>query len=203
MNSKEKDFQKRMYFALLHSDRSKHKIIQKVLQQKKEFGLDFILNNLSVEARKFYSFSSQVSMYIHKAESFIRLKQFKETLIGKAFFDFPVAENVLRHFINRFPNKKIIVIDENLLLAFVSEGKSIQKFPAEDFLEFYESLEDSVSDKELEKLFGVFYDSQEIEERRNRNYALRMMPKKYWKNFNLKESKKIDRGIPKNTLFDF
>lgn len=203
MNLKEKELQKRIFMARKHTAREKEKIIRKVLQQKREHGIDFVLNNLSVEAKKLFSLSNQVSMYIHKAESFIRLKQLKETLIGKAFFDFPVAESIARHFVRRFPNKKIIVIDENSNKAFVSEGNKIIKSNAKEFLDLFNSIEDSISDKELESLFGVFYDSQVIEERRNRNYALRMMPKKYWKNFNLKESKKIDKGFHKGNLLDF
>ncbi len=203
MNSKEIEFNKRLSLAKLHPDRSKERIIQRVLLQEKNFGLDFVLSNLSEEARRLCSFSSQVGMYIHKAESFIKLKQFKEILIGKAFFDFPVAKNIAEHFVRRFPQKKIIIIDENSGKAFVSEGKRIKVHAAEKFSDFYNSISDSVSDKELEKLFGVFYDSQNIEARRNKNYALRMMPKKYWKNFGLREAQKIERGIPKQILAEF
>lgn len=200
---KEREFRKRIFFASKHSDRNKKSIINKAIEQKNQFGLDFVLNNVSIEARKLYSLSCQVSMYIHKAESFIRLKQFKETLIGKAVFDFPVAENIAGHFIKRFPNKKIIVIDEKTRYAFVSEGNEIKMLPAEEFLELFDSIKETFDDKELNQLFGVFYDSQVIEERKNRTYALRMMPKKYWKNFNLKESRKIERGIQKNTLLNY
>ncbi len=203
MNSKQKELQKRIFFAKKHSSREKEKIIQKVLQQKQKFGIDFVVNNISPEARKLYSLSSQVSMYIHKAESFIRLKQLKETLIGKAFFDFPVAEIVARHFIQRFPNKKIIIVDENLNKAFVSEGNRILCSDAKEFRDLFNSIDETVSNKELESLFSVFYGSQVIEERRNRKYALRMMPKKYWKNFSLREAKKVDKGFYKGNLFDF
>jgi len=203
MSFKEQELNKRIFMARKHTSRGKEKIIRKVLQQKAKHGIDFVVNNLSAEAKKLHSLSNQVSMYIHKAESFIRLKQLKETLIGKAFFDFPIAESVTRHFIQRFPNKKIIIIDENSNKAFVSDANKILKSNAKEFLELHDSIEDSVSDKELESLFGIFYDSQVIEERRNRNYALRMMPKKYWKNFNLKESKKIDKGFYKGSLLDY
>jgi probable DNA metabolism protein len=203
MDPKEKEFNKRVFFARKHNHRNKNKIIQKVLEQKEIFGLDFVLNNLSVEARKLYFLSSEVRTYIHKAESFIRLKQFNGTLIGKAFFEFNVAESIARHFLRRFPNKRIIIIDENSNKAFVSEGSKIIKSNAKEFVALFNSIEESLSDRELEKLFGVFYDSQIIEERRNRNYALKMMPKKYWKNFNLREAKKIDRAIQENDLWNY
>jgi len=174
----------------------KKALLDKVMAQSKEKGIEYVLSNISDEARELYKRSREVMCEAHYAISYLRFKEDNGTLIAKADFDHAIERQVLLHFIRRFPKKKIVIISKSK--AYVSEGLSMR---IEDTKKYQPPKDIEI--KEKDELWETFYNSQYIPARRNRKLAMSHIPKKLWKKFGITEGKKIDHNIPNADLTYF
>jgi probable DNA metabolism protein len=194
MLSAHKELQLRLEFY----KRSRHfkpRVAERVLAQAKDKGIEYVLSNVSSEARELYKGSREAICESHRAKGFLRFNEAGGILVAKAEFEHDIIECLLRHFMGRFPQKRIVIISNGE--ANIGENGEISKGPANEYLS-------SVYNKEAnDELWDAFYKSQYIEPRRNRKLAMKAVPKKYWKRFGIREAVSIDKGIFEKTLFDF
>ena len=169
-------FKQQIFFALLHKDPGKYKLIDQVIKQAEEKGLSYVLCKVSDEARRFRNLARQVGAERYRAISFIRLQpidQYK-VLMGEFELKHNTAELIMLHFMKRFPQYKIMLVfgDD----VYIGKDKEI-------FKEKIERKKVTLPRKvdEFERYWFAFYKSQYLPERRNLRYLKRMIPKKYWR----------------------
>jgi probable DNA metabolism protein len=171
-------------------------LVDKVLKQVDEKGFSYVLSNVSDEARELYRGSRAAGGECHQAKGFLRFQEQEKILLAKADFEHNIEDCLLRHFMDRFPMKKVVILSRGI--AYVGQDGLISKENQERYLDLYVK-----PTEEKDPLWEVFYDSQHLETRRNRKLAMKAVPKKYWKRFNMPEAVKIDKGLPSCTIIDF
>ncbi len=169
-------FKQLVFYALLHRDPGKYRIIDRAIEQVNEKGISYVLCKVSDEARKFKSLARQVSAERYRATAFMRLQPIDQyrVLMGEFELRHNTAELIMLHFMKRFPRYKI-------MLVFGSEvyiGSNGEIF--KEKIDRKKVVLPKAVD-EFEKYWFAYYKSQYIPERRNLRYLKRMIPKKYWK----------------------
>jgi probable DNA metabolism protein len=195
MLSLHKEFQLRVIFYK-KSQGFNPNLLNKVLAQAEEKGMQYILSNISDEAKKFYKGARAAMCECHQAKGFLRFQEHGDLLIAKAEFEHNIIDSLMRHFMDRFPMKKVVILSDGK--AHVGEDSELREEVIGKYLPLMVSEK-----KEKDELWETFYDSQYIESRRNRKLAMKSVPKKYWKQFDMPEALKIDKGIPQVTLASF
>jgi probable DNA metabolism protein len=185
-----------MVFNYKRSKDFNPRLLEKVLKQVDEFGVDYVLSVVSDEAREFYKGARASGRESHQSQAFLRFKEHDNMLIAKAEFENDIVDIVLDHFMHRFPTKKVVIICNNT--AYVGENYTITEESPEIYTTFL-----TKEKAKKDELWETFYNSQYIEARRNRKLAMKSLPKKYWKRFGIEEASKIDKGIPTTTLLDY
>jgi probable DNA metabolism protein len=171
-------------------------IVERVIKQARERGMAYVISTVSDEARALYLGSRDVAGECHRAQGFLRFNVHGNLLVARAEFEHNVVDLILKHFMVRFPKKKVVIICGGL--AFVGDGDHIKRENPKSYTTF---LNEAQHEEDVE--WNAFYNSQYIDARRNRRLAMRSVPKKLWKRFGIKEGVKIDKGIPSVTLEDF
>jgi len=171
-----KMFKREVFFALLHQDGQKYRLIDRVIGQVEEKGCTYVLCKISAEARKFRSLARQVRWEYGRAISFIRLKPVDQhrVLYGEFEIRHQTSEMIMLHFMRRFPQY-------NIMLVFGEDVYIGRK--NEIFREKIDRKKVVLPQKkdEFERYWLTFYRTQFIPQRRNLRYLKRMIPKKYWK----------------------
>ncbi|MFH1751526.1 MAG: DUF4130 domain-containing protein, partial [archaeon] len=116
-----------------------------------------------------------------------------------------IEDLLVKHFSNRFPGKQVVIVNEKFGVAFTGENGRLNIVSQNVFSELLNEIESQkVEEKETDnQLWDTFYDSQFIESRRSRKRCLKFIPKKIWKQFPETETRKMDKGIPNQTLKAF
>jgi probable DNA metabolism protein len=169
-------FQRNVFFALLHKNKDKYSLIDKVIEQAKKKGMRYVLCKISAEAKKFRDYARQVATERHQAIAFIRLKPIDQhrVLFGEFEIRHNTAELIMLHFMERFPQNSImLVFGDNV---FIGRGREIFREKIDRKRIVMPQQKD-----EFEGYWLTFYKTQFIPERRNLHYLKRMIPKKYWK----------------------
>lgn len=175
-------------------------LLTKILNQKEEFGIDYVLSKVSKEARRFHDMAREVTSEAHRAQSFLRFNVIGDAIITKTSFEHEIADLVLDHFAKRFPKKTVVIIESDN--AHVAEGGDRKICESGPYLKMLEKSPAEKRDSEGD-IWSSFYDSQFIESRRNKKLAQKCIPKKLWKKYDIKEGVKIQYGISKIKLSDF
>jgi probable DNA metabolism protein len=170
--------------------------LEKVLEQVDGKGVSYVLSAVSDEAREVHLKSRQVGCECHRAVSYLRFQESGDCLVTKAEFEHDIIEGVMNHFTKRFPRNKIVIIQEGV--AYVGFGDKIIQEDPSTYLKTYKKQK-----PESDELWNRFYDSQYIPARRNRKLAMKAVPKKLWKRFDIPEGEKIDKGIEAVTLLEY
>lgn len=165
-----------VFFALLHKNKDKYTLLDKVIEQAKEKGMRYVLCKVSAEAKKFRDYARQVATERHQAIAFIRLKPIDQhrVLFGEFEIRHNTAEIIMLHFMERFPQNSImLVFGEDV---YIGRGREI-------FREKIDRKRIALPQQkdEFERFWLTFYKTQFIPERRNLRYLKRMIPKKYWR----------------------
>ncbi|MFQ6089467.1 MAG: DUF4130 domain-containing protein [Candidatus Methanofastidiosia archaeon] len=187
-NSKSKRLLKRIFYALRFKGKNNLSLIRRVLKQAEENGLEYVLSNISKEARELYRRYRAVQGEVHKAHGFLRFEVYGDVYITKARFEHRVEDMVLSLFMRKYPEKFVVLISKK---AWVGFGGEIRVF---------ESVDLRKSRAARDELWEAYYNSAYIEKRRNRKHAMHAVPKKFWRRFGMAEGLKIDKGIQKGTL---
>lgn len=145
-----------------------------VLNQALVQGIGVVMGKLTPEAEQFYCRARQVFAECHRVKGFIRFSPLKgnsKVLVGRAEFQHNIADMVLKHFRQRYPEEKVIILRGDKAL-YLEGTKVIQKDREKMRLNFDE--------KEFDDFWSTFYDSQVIENRLNKKLAKKHIPKKLW-----------------------
>jgi len=171
------------------------KLVEKVLEQVEEHESEYVVSNVSKEARELFKRSREVGWESRYAIQYLRFKEGDDFLVSEAEFEHDVIDLILPHFMDRFPSKKIVIVSAGK--AHVGKHGEIW---TEDTKKYSKAL---AKQNEPEEDWERFYNSQYLEARRNRRLAMKAVPKKLWKKFNISEGVKIDKGIEAVTLQDY
>ncbi|HTY13687.1 MAG TPA: DUF4130 domain-containing protein, partial [Candidatus Omnitrophota bacterium] len=93
-------FRHQVFYALLHRDPGKYRVIDRAIEQAKEKGISYVLCKVSNEARKFHSLARQVSAERYRATAFMRLQPIDRygVLMGEFELKHNTAELIMLHF---------------------------------------------------------------------------------------------------------
>ena len=169
-------FSRNVFYALLHKDNKKYRIIDKAIQQVMKYGFTYVLCKVSPEAKQFMEFSRQVAFEKYRATAFVRLKPIDQhkVLYGKFEVKHQTHELIMLHFMERFPTYNIMLVFGQE--AYIGRNKEIYKEKIDR-----KQINLPQEKDEFERYWLTFYKTQYIKERRNLRYLKRMIPKKYWK----------------------
>jgi len=169
-------FKHEIFFALLHRDPHKYRVIDQAIQEAKEKGISYVLCKISDNARRFRNLARQVKGERIRAISFMRLQPFDQhgVLFGEFELKHQTAELIMLHFMRRFPRYRILLLFGEE--AYLGKDKQIYRHKIEA-----RKITLPKAPDEFEKYWLAFYRSQFISERKNLRYLKQMIPKKYWK----------------------
>lgn len=89
-----------------------------------------------------------------------------------------VLPMIAEHFCSRYPKERFLILDETHQMALAYQPYEATLVSLEEpFLPAQ-----AVKESETEKLWRLFYETVEIQERRNPRYRMSQMPKWYWEN---------------------
>lgn len=171
-----KIFSRSVFYALLHKDNKKYKVIDQAIDQAREHGFSYVLCKVSYEAKQFVELGRQVAFEKYRATAFIRLKPIDQhkVLYGEFEIKHQTAELIILHFMERFPTNNIMLVFGEE--AYIGRNKEIFKKKIDR-----KKLNLPQKKDEFERYWLTFYKTQYIAERKNIRYLKKMIPKKYWK----------------------
>lgn len=185
----ESPFEKRIRLAMRHSAPNNRKLIATVRQQANELGMEYVLSNVSSEARLLFLRSREVSNEIYRGKAFMRFEQSGDLLIARFRFAHDVEDLIVRYFAAKFSPKVILILSKR---AWIGRGETIISFSSSAIKSRYMAKESKDS------LWDAYYDSCFIESRRNKGLAQKRIPKRFWSI--MQEGGKLGRGIQDNSL---
>ncbi|MFH1403404.1 MAG: DUF4130 domain-containing protein [Candidatus Altiarchaeota archaeon] len=164
-----RDFDRQLYEKVLGQDRA------------------LVENCATPEARRLYLMQRSVSRCFHLKRSFMRLNLSpKGILYAKTRLEHNVIDMILEHFQNRFPTFQIAIEWEDMGKTYVidsSGGIRSYNTGVESVVEAIgENMEENPVLEGLcfdGQVWGDYYNSQYIPERRNTRLMKKMMPLKY------------------------
>ncbi len=163
-----------------------------------------VLDHNDPLSKKYYHYHRETMGELERIKSFIRFKLIGEALYAELNPKNDILDMLLEWAMRRNPDRPVIIKchSEYYLLNARSRGynKDIANISKDEAQRILGDVVDIGSD-----IWDTFYDSQNIEGRRNKRYAKSRLPAKfsYVSPEIRKERKKIERGIPENTLDDF
>ena len=152
------------------------------------------------EARKAYEWNRQVASCYHLSRSFSRLRTNKHGIVYCEIEPEHFVEDlVAKWFYTRFPKFAVIVSSKRG--CFICEKGKLTRsdLKLKELIGIKEKslpinpILAEMEDFQTEEFWESYYSSQLIEERRNKKYFLRNMPKKYHKWESLKSERKVWR----------
>lgn len=165
----------KIFIALKSGNENKYTIVFNYLVESINHSQDIstFLSNKSVYA--FYEITSQVLLEAHRYKGFIRFNKTSDGIYYACFSpDNDICELIFPHFIRRFTSMPFILHDTtfNRLCAYNGKEKRVAT----------KKLQPLKINDEISKLFKTYYDSVNIESRKNTKLMLNYMPKRYHKN---------------------
>ncbi|MFX0163570.1 MAG: DUF4130 domain-containing protein [Candidatus Hodarchaeota archaeon] len=194
-------------------DNSKFALALKVLKQCLVEGLDIVLSQVTWEGREIYKRVRRVQCECHKGRGFLRLKVVGRFLVGEAEFEHEVEDLVVKFWSERYPRKIVVLFSKGKRepMAYIGSKGDVYLVKGENVNSLRNLIketgdkvintDDSIEkNKEIEKIYETFYDVHYIPSRRNKKLASQFIPKKFAKQFKMKEGIKIECGIQKTKL---
>lgn len=130
--------------------------------------------------------AKNVSREKHRMEAFVRFKLTKDNIyFANIAPDFNVLPLIAKHFKNRYGDQKWVIYDIKRKYGLYYDLQNLDfinlDFP-ENF-DFSKTSADFFADEEFEfqKLWKDYFDSTNINERKNMKLHIRHIPKRYWK----------------------
>ena len=122
-----------------------------------------------------------VDLLTLESQRFIQFARFNDhngTLVSIIEPENIVLPLLANHFAERYPNEQFLIYDKTHSLALIYADYKISIQP----IEHYELPPATEQEKQFQKLWQLFYNTIEINERHNPRCRMNFMPKKYWKN---------------------
>jgi probable DNA metabolism protein len=167
-------------------------LIEKVILQALKHGVEYIVNRASPEAEEFMRRYREVSREYFRLKEVIRLQEFGKMLVAEVHSKFGLEMMLAAYFKSRY-KREIVILSRDK--AYMLNG-SAHIISRDEFIK-RSGFKPKSSD-----LWETFYVSQFIKGRRNKKYAMRNLPKKYWKQAKV-AGHYINFGVNPKKLTDF
>lgn len=170
---------KSVYYLYLSDILGSDSVALKYLKLCYKYGVNVNLaknNHIIILVDKY---TRRVGLEAHRFTGFVRFKEIAPlSFYASIEPDHNILPIILNHFTERFSDQNFIIHDLKRELAIMYNKKSaiIADFKKEDSKVFTSSL----ADDEFEALWKTFYNSVNIEERKNHRLRNLFMPKRYW-----------------------
>lgn len=170
---------KNIYYLYLSDIPECDKLSLKYLKLCYKYGVDINLaknNDIIILIDKYYK---RVSYEAHRFTGYIRFKEITPLNFYSAIEpDHNILPLLIDHFKRRFSDQNFIIHDlkRNLAIMYNMDSAIITNFKKEDA----EIFNNSKYDTHFENLWKTFYNSVNIEERKNHKLRNQHMPKRYW-----------------------
>lgn len=162
-------------YALRHWKPYKYQVIIASIRHALKFGLTYVNNKTTNEAKDLYNLASQVKREVHRALGFIRFipieRDQQKFLIGHFEEENQVGDLVIKNFQTRYQGYNLLIKTSKRIYFFYD--KQVYQLAAHKF-----KME--LNDQNFEKFWEVFYQSNFIPQRKNTKLAQKLIPKKYW-----------------------
>ena len=113
----------------------------------------------------------------HLLKGFLRFSIFSNVLVAEIEPKNYVLPLLTQHFCERYPQERFLIYDKTHGMALVYQPHESAIIPIED-LELPEADE---KEQSYRKLWRLFYDTIEVQDRHNPKCRMGHMPKRYWK----------------------
>ncbi len=160
--------EKYLRFAPLYADDG---LVEKAVLQALRFGVDYVVNRVSPEAEEFMSRYRAVSREYRRLKEFTRLQELGKMLVADVESKFELGPMLADYFRSRYKTEIVVLSRDK---AYMLNGK-MHVIARDEF------IKKTGYKAEHNHLWESFYTSQFIKGRRNKKYAMRNLPKKYWK----------------------
>lgn len=168
-------FKNNISYALRHWKIFKYKIIISVIRQALKFGLVYVNNKTSAEAKDLVNLASQVKKEVHRALGFIRfipIERGKEKFLLAHFEEEnQVGDLVINNFKNKYFGYNLLIKTPQIVY-FIYRDQLYQLATNKFDLK--------ITKDNFDKFWEVFYQANFIPERKNTKLATKLIPKKYW-----------------------
>lgn len=174
------DVLKNIYYLYLSDIKSSEDVALEYLKLCYKFGIKVNLsknNEIIILVDKYYR---KVGLEAHRFEGFVRFKEIAPLSFYSAIEpDHNILPIILKHFSTRFSDQNFIIHDlkREIAIIYNKEEAIIANLTKKDG----EKLNNSSINNEFESLWKIFYNSVNIEERKNHRCRNQHMPKRYWK----------------------
>lgn len=172
---------KNIYYLYLSEISGFENIILKYLKLCYKFGPDVNLaknNDIIILIDKYYR---RVSLEAHRFKGFVRFKEISPLSFYACIEpDYNILPLIINHFVKRFSDQNFIIHDLKREIAIIynkSDSMIIELSKVEGA-----SLCKLNNDSDFECLWKTFYNSINIEERKNSRLRNQHMPRRYWNN---------------------
>ncbi|WP_371362289.1 hypothetical protein SRRS_34770 [Sporomusa rhizae] len=147
-------------------------VIFAAVEQAIRYGHSYCFCGIGDISRVFLSRAKVVSHEVHKMLGFIRFHPAPDnTLVAKPKLFHQTADLILKSFVPRYPNTRLVFIQEDKALL-LADGK-LTHTAAAVYLPYLES-------QDFNTAWETYYQSQYIATRKNIKLAQHAIPKKYW-----------------------
>lgn len=170
---------KNIYYLYLSELDNSDTLALKYLKLCYKFGIDINLaknNDIIITVDRYYR---KVSLEAHRFTGFVRFKEVAPlTFYASIEPDHNILPIILNHFTKRFSDQNFIIHDlkRNIAIIYNKSNSTIAEFTNKDA----EIFINSNNDIEFEQLWKTFYNSVNIDERKNLRLRNQYMPKRYW-----------------------
>jgi len=165
---------------------------------------DQLYSGKSPTGKRFYNYMRDVTRAYHRLCMFARPDFVNGILTVEVNSPHRIGDMFCRWLAGKNPDLPVSVIENDI--AWIGNGRYIG---LENFTNvrssFIQSLSFSREDDELDQLWDVYYDSQMIENRRNKRHAKQLQPKSSASvsEMSRRDRYKVERGIANCTLDEF
>ena len=169
-----------IYYLYLSDIQGSENLALDYLRLCYKYGIDINLAKNNETIILVDKYCKRVSGEAHSFTGFVRFKE-----IGPLSYysviepDHNILPIILRHFTNRFSDQNFIIHDLKREKAIVYNTK--EAIITDLTKEQGEKLSNKIDDSDLENLWRTFYNSVNIEERKNHKCRNQHMPRRYWK----------------------
>jgi len=165
----------RINYALRSSSPARFAVIENALRDSFCYGLDYCLNSISADCRKFNNLGREVAHEVRRMMGLIRFSVFGEdekTLVAVPRLYHNTADLILKKFAPRYPGCKLVLVLEKKALCL--DNGTVFPVDAACFRSFLQKKDS------LAGVWEEYYRSQYIESRKNIRLAGQHIPQKYW-----------------------
>lgn len=158
-----------------------YQLVKIIMTAKDETILSNFANATVLQAAQI---NRMISREVHRMHAFVRFQKMQDGLFYAAVEpDFNVLPLIGEHFARRYADQRWLIVDQKRSYGLAYDLNECQ-FIAADALDPQSQKTNRLMDEQelaFQKLWGVYFHSVNIKERKNPRLHLRHMPRRYWR----------------------